>query len=178
MGNRGKREFVQVLRLMEVFSEVIVATAALDAIRLSAISFDAVKQLTRKAEHQGYPHLDPTSFGLSRSQANGGNCVDQSGDAEEAAPRVDAAYHLVEGPNDQTASGDHLGHCRYGPVRMHEPEDRHRDEKDAEREVWCLSNGDRSRLAVAKAPEQKSSHHRACPIQIWQRDTAARAYIA
>ena len=45
MGNRGKREFVQVLRLMEVFSEVIVATAALDAIRLSAISFDAVMQL-------------------------------------------------------------------------------------------------------------------------------------
>ena len=45
MGNRGKREFIQVLRLMEVFSEVIVATAALDAIRLGAISFDAVKQL-------------------------------------------------------------------------------------------------------------------------------------
>ena len=43
MGNRGKREFIQVLRLMEVFSEVIVATT--DAIRLGAISFDAVKQL-------------------------------------------------------------------------------------------------------------------------------------
>src|SRR3979411_860556 len=39
MGNRGKREFIQVLRLMEVFSEVIVATAALDAIRLGVISF-------------------------------------------------------------------------------------------------------------------------------------------
>jgi hypothetical protein len=47
MGNRGKREFSQVLRLMEVFSEVIVATAALDAIRLGAISFDAVKQLRK-----------------------------------------------------------------------------------------------------------------------------------
>ena len=45
MGNRGKREFIQVLRLMEVFSEMIVAAAALDAIRLGAISFDAVKQL-------------------------------------------------------------------------------------------------------------------------------------
>jgi hypothetical protein len=45
MGNRGKREFIQVLRLMEVFSETIVATAALDAIRIGAISFDAVKQL-------------------------------------------------------------------------------------------------------------------------------------
>ncbi len=49
---------------------------------------------------------------------------------------------------------------------MPEPEDRRRDEKDAEREVWCLSNGDRSRLAVAETPEQKSSHHRVCPIQI------------
>jgi transposase len=45
MGNRGKREFIQVLRLMEVFPETIVAAAALDAIRLGAISFDAVKQL-------------------------------------------------------------------------------------------------------------------------------------
>ena len=45
MGNRGKREFIQVLRLMEVFPETIVATATTDAIRLGAISFDAVKQL-------------------------------------------------------------------------------------------------------------------------------------
>jgi hypothetical protein len=100
-----------------------------------------------------YPNPDPTSFGFSSSQANGGNYVDQNGDAEEAAPRVDAAHHLVEGPNDQAAGGDHLGHRRYGTVRMHEPEDRRRDEKDAEREVWCLSNGDRSRLAVAETPE-------------------------
>jgi transposase len=45
MGNRGKREFIQVLRLMEVFPEPIVVAAATDAIRLGAISFDAVKQL-------------------------------------------------------------------------------------------------------------------------------------
>jgi hypothetical protein len=45
MGNRGKREFIQALRLMEVFPETIVAAAALDAIRLGAIGFDAVKQL-------------------------------------------------------------------------------------------------------------------------------------
>ena len=96
---------------------------------------------------------NPNLVGLRSSQANGRNYVDQNGDAEEAAPRVDAAHHLVEGPNDQTASGDHCGHCRYGTVRMHEPEDRRRDEKDAEREVWCLSNGDRSRLAVAETPE-------------------------
>jgi hypothetical protein len=50
MGNRGKREFIQVLRLqvlrlMEVFPEAIVVATTTDAIRLGAISFDAVKQL-------------------------------------------------------------------------------------------------------------------------------------
>jgi transposase len=65
MGNRGKREFIQVLRLMEVFPETIVANAALDAIRLGAIGFDAVKQLAiAKVEHRparldlgDYPYL-------------------------------------------------------------------------------------------------------------------------
>jgi transposase len=65
MGNRGKREFIQTLRLMEVFPETIVAAAALDAIRLGAISFDAVKQLIiakieRRPAHLdlgGYPYL-------------------------------------------------------------------------------------------------------------------------
>jgi transposase len=45
MGNRGKREFVQVLRLMEIFPESIVTAATTDAIRLGAVSFDAIKQL-------------------------------------------------------------------------------------------------------------------------------------
>ena len=43
MGRRGKREFVQVLRLLETFSQEEVHTAARDAIRLGALSFDAVK---------------------------------------------------------------------------------------------------------------------------------------
>ena len=45
MGRRGKREFVQVLRLLETFSQEEVHTAARDAIRLGALSFDAVKHL-------------------------------------------------------------------------------------------------------------------------------------
>ena len=45
MGRRGKREYVQVLRLLETFSQREVAAAAKDAIRLGAISFDAVKHL-------------------------------------------------------------------------------------------------------------------------------------
>jgi hypothetical protein len=45
MGKRGKREFIQVLRLTEVFAETVVVAASLEAIRLGAIGFDAVKQL-------------------------------------------------------------------------------------------------------------------------------------
>ena len=65
MGKRGKREFIQVLRLMEVFPETIVAAAALDAIRLGAISFDAVKQLViARIEHRP-AHLDLSALSLS-----------------------------------------------------------------------------------------------------------------
>ena len=45
MGRRGKREFVQVLRLMENFQKTEVHEAVRDALRLGAISFDAVKHL-------------------------------------------------------------------------------------------------------------------------------------
>jgi hypothetical protein len=45
MGNKGKREFIQVLRLMEVFDQDLVAAAVAQAIKLGAISFDAVKQI-------------------------------------------------------------------------------------------------------------------------------------
>ena len=43
MGNRGKREFIQVLRLMEAMPQTIVTAAVTEAIRLGAIGFDAVK---------------------------------------------------------------------------------------------------------------------------------------
>ena len=45
MGRRGKREYVQVLRLLETFSQQEVHAAVRDAIRLGALSFDAVKHL-------------------------------------------------------------------------------------------------------------------------------------
>jgi hypothetical protein len=62
MGNRGKREFVQVLRLMETFPEVIVAAAVGDAIRLGAPGFDAVKQLViARIEHRP-PRLDTSAY--------------------------------------------------------------------------------------------------------------------
>ena len=45
MGRRGKREYVQVLRLLETFSWQEVHSAVRDSLRLGALSFDAVKHL-------------------------------------------------------------------------------------------------------------------------------------
>ena len=65
MGNRGKREFIQVLRLLEVFALEVVSAAVLDALRLRAISFDAVKELVlgrvekrpARLDLAAYPHV-------------------------------------------------------------------------------------------------------------------------
>ena len=38
-GRKGKREYIQVLRLMELFAQPVVAAAVTDAIKLGAISF-------------------------------------------------------------------------------------------------------------------------------------------
>ena len=78
MGNRGKRKFIQALRLIEVFPETLVAAATLNAIRLGAISFDAAKQLViAKVEHRPaildlghYPYL-PAANVKTTSAANG-----------------------------------------------------------------------------------------------------------
>ena len=58
MGRRGKREFVQVLRLMENFSHQEVDHAVKDALRLGAISFDAVKHLLLCRIEGRPPRLD------------------------------------------------------------------------------------------------------------------------
>ena len=55
MGRRGKREFVQVLRLLETFSQQEVQAAIRDAIRLGALSFDAVKHLVLCRRRDGRP---------------------------------------------------------------------------------------------------------------------------
>jgi hypothetical protein len=69
MGNRGKREFIQVLRLMEAIPRNVVTDAVTDAIRLGAIGFDAVKQIAlarierrpARLDLTAYPHLPKTS---------------------------------------------------------------------------------------------------------------------
>ena len=45
MGNSGRREFIQVLRLMENFHQHQVEEAVTQALKLGAVSFDAVKML-------------------------------------------------------------------------------------------------------------------------------------
>ena len=69
MGNRGKREFIQVLRLMEALPREVVSLAVGEAIRLGAIGFDAVKLIAlarlerrpARLDLAAYPHLPKTS---------------------------------------------------------------------------------------------------------------------
>ncbi len=65
----GKREYIQVLRLLETFPMATVHGAIRDALRLGAISYDAVKHLALcrierrppKLDLVSYPHLPPTT---------------------------------------------------------------------------------------------------------------------
>ena len=65
MGNRGKREFIQVLRLLEALPLDVVTFAITEAVRLGAISFDAVRLIAlARIDHRpvrldltAYPHL-------------------------------------------------------------------------------------------------------------------------
>ena len=75
MGQRGKREFVRVLRLMEHFSHQEVHDAVRDALRLGAIGFDAVKHLLLcrvegrppRLDLELYPHLPQVSVQTTRA---------------------------------------------------------------------------------------------------------------
>lgn len=62
MGRKGKREYIQVLRLMELFARDLVAGAVTDAIKLGAIGFDAVKQLTLARVERRAPQLDMAAY--------------------------------------------------------------------------------------------------------------------
>ena len=62
MGKPGKREYVQVLRLMETFTLDDVAAAVRDAIQRGAIGFDAVKHLVLCRVERRPPRLDMTIY--------------------------------------------------------------------------------------------------------------------
>ena len=76
MGKRGKREFVQVLRLMENFQPEEVHDAVRDAIRLGAVSFDAVKHLVLcriegrppRLDMELYPYLPRTNVATTSTR--------------------------------------------------------------------------------------------------------------
>lgn len=62
MGKQGKREFVQVLRLMEVFTAEDVAAGMRAAIARGVVGFDAVKHLVLCRIERRPPRLDMTVY--------------------------------------------------------------------------------------------------------------------
>jgi transposase len=62
MGKQGRREYVQVLRLLEVFETADVAAAVSDAIALGAVGFDAVKHLALCRIERRPPRLDLADY--------------------------------------------------------------------------------------------------------------------
>jgi transposase len=62
MGKPGKREYVQVLRLMETFAIDDVAAAVRDAIQRGAVGFDAIKHLVLCRVERRPPRLDMTIY--------------------------------------------------------------------------------------------------------------------
>jgi transposase len=75
MGNRGKREFIQVLRLLEIAAKEVVAAAVGEAIQLGAIGFDAVRQIVlarierrpARLDLAAYPWLPNTAVRSTRA---------------------------------------------------------------------------------------------------------------
>jgi hypothetical protein len=75
LGKRGRREYVQVLRLLETFSLAEVSAAVRQALRYPAIAFDAVKHLLLCAierrpprlDLENYPHLPVAEVALTRA---------------------------------------------------------------------------------------------------------------
>jgi hypothetical protein len=62
LGKAGKREFVQVLRLLEVFPREVVTAAVGDALARGAIGFDAIKHLVLCRIERRPPRLDLTLY--------------------------------------------------------------------------------------------------------------------
>ena len=62
IGKPGRKEYIQILRLIETFGEDEVAVAVEDALRLSAISYDAVKHLVLAKVERRMPRLDLSAY--------------------------------------------------------------------------------------------------------------------
>ena len=93
MGGPGRREFIQVLRLMEDFHQHQVEEAVTQALKLGAVSFDAVKMLLlARLENRPvrldltfYPYLPAATGGQADPRAylgliaNAGSCAAVAG---------------------------------------------------------------------------------------------------
>jgi len=62
LGKKGKREYVQVLRLLESFALDDVAAAVSDALQRGAIGFDAVKHLVLCRIERRPPRLNLVDY--------------------------------------------------------------------------------------------------------------------
>jgi hypothetical protein len=77
MGKNGKREYVQVLRLLETFRLADVHASVREALRLGAIGYDAVKHLVLcrierrppKLDLQDYPYLPRVAVATTSAKA-------------------------------------------------------------------------------------------------------------
>src|SRR3954463_6945788 len=87
LGKPGKREFVQVLRLLEVFDLEVVAAGVCDAINRGAIGFDAVKHLVLCRLERRPPRLDLTGSPYPPPVTG----APHSGQADPYLPRVTVA---------------------------------------------------------------------------------------
>jgi hypothetical protein len=96
MGTAGRREFIQVLRLMEDFHQHQVEQAVSEALRLSAISFDAVKMLLlarlenrpARLDLTFYPYLPAATVGATDPRAYLGLIANSASTAGAAGARA------------------------------------------------------------------------------------------
>ena len=111
MGNRGRREFIQVLRLLEAIPMAVVAAAVTEAIRLGAIGFDAVKQIAlarverrpARLDLTAYPHLPKMAvritaaadYAVLAAHERGQRCKMPAG-TTSGTPQVLLAHHLKQ----------------------------------------------------------------------------------
>ena len=106
LGKRGRREYVQVLRLLETFSLPEVTSAVRQALGFRAIAFDAVKHLLLcaierrppKLDLENYPHLPIAEVALTRAadyqvllESGNGRASSTVGALSEAAPVAHSA---------------------------------------------------------------------------------------
>lgn len=120
LAKKGKREYVQVLRLLETFAQNEVAAAIDDALRLGTISFDAVKHLLLGRIEQRPPRLDLENYphlplpNVATTQASDGTGTVRLGIAAHitAASPGGPRYDPTLTPEDRRSEKNGIWLCR------------------------------------------------------------------